>query len=375
MTLKPAHTPNSRLIERAMALLLVGVLGYACLKVVAPFLAPFIWGVILTLSTWPYYLKLVERLGGRRGLAATLLTMLMLLVFVVPVFFAFQAVQDHLPDLENLAAKIAELRTDEPPDWAAKVPLVGESLNAEWRSGKLKALLEPQKVRPVLATAAAWLLKEGASLALSGLYVILAVVMAGLLYVGGDKAAAVAERFALRIGGPDTVHALRVAANTVRGVSLGVIGTAAIQAILSGLGFAIADVPGAAILGLLCFLLAVMQVGTGLVWIPTAIWLAHQGHEGWSAFTVVWGIIINVMDNFIKPYFIGRTSPLPFLLIILGVIGGLLAWGFVGIFLGTTLLAVAYTIFFTWLDHEAPGGVETGAGAEPVSDTRVDRLT
>jgi predicted PurR-regulated permease PerM len=375
MTLKTAFTPNSRLIERVLALLLVGGLGYACLVVVSPFLAPFVWAMILALSTWPYYLKVVGWLNGRRGLAATLLTLLMLLVFVVPVFLAFHAVADNLPTLESLAGKIAQLRTNEPPDWAARVPLIGERLDAEWRSGKLNTLLEPQKVRPVLATAAAWLLKEGASLALAAVYVVLAVVMAGILYVGGEKAAAVAERFALRIGGPDTVNALRVAAHTVRGVSLGVIGTALIQAILSGLGFAIAGVPGAAILGLLSFLLAVMQVGTGLVWIPTAIWLAHQGQDGWAAFTVVWGLIINVMDNFIKPYFIGRTSPLPFLLIILGVIGGLLAWGFVGIFLGTTLLAVAYTIFFTWLDHAAPVGAETGAGVEPVSDTGVDRLT
>lgn len=360
MTLKASFAPNSRLIERALALLLVGGLGYACLVVVSPFLAPFIWAVILALSTWPYYLKVVHWLGGRRGLAATVLTLGMLLVFVVPVFFAFNAVAEHLPTLESLAARISELRTNEPPDWAAKVPLIGEKLDADWRSGKLSSLLEPQKVRPVLAAAAAWVLREGANLALAGVYVILAVAMAGLLYVGGEGAAKVAERLALRIGGPDTVNALRVAANTVRGVSLGVIGTAAIQAILSGIGFAIAGVPGAAILGLLSFLLAVMQIGTGIVWIPTAIWLSHTGQDGWAAFTVVWGIIINVMDNFIKPYFIGRTSPLPFLLIILGVIGGLLAWGFVGIFLGTTLLAVAYTIFFTWLDHAAPTEPESG---------------
>lgn len=367
MTPKPFFTPNSRLIERALALLLVGGLGYACLSVVSPFLAPFVWAMILALSTWPFYLKVVAWLGGRRGLAATMLTLMMLLVFVVPVFFAFHAVHDNLPDLEKLAARITELRTDEPPDWADKVPLVGKTLDAEWRSGKLKALLEPQKVRPILAAAAAWLLKQGASLALAAVYVILAVVMAGLLYVGGDKAAKVAERFALRVGGPDTLNAVRVAANTVRGVSLGVIGTALIQAILSGLGFALAGVPGAAILGLLSFLIAVMQIGTGIIWIPVAVWLGYQGEDGWAAFTVVWGLIINVMDNFIKPYFIGRTSPLPFLLIILGVVGGLLAWGFVGIFLGTTLLAVAYTIFFTWLDHAAPVASEpTSQGQEQI---------
>jgi len=149
------------------------------------------------------------------------------------------------------------------------------------------------------------------------------------------------------------LQATRIAANTVRGVSLGVIGTALIQAILSGLGFALAGIAAAPILGLLCFLSAVMQLGTSVIWIPAAAWLAHVDQNTWAVFTVVWGIAINVMDNFIKPYFIGLSSPLPFLLIMVGVVGGLLAWGFVGIFLGTTLLAVAYTAFFTWLDQRS----------------------
>jgi len=347
-------TGHGALVERALILLLVGALGYACVEIVSPFFAPFTWSVILTLSTWPYYLKLSEFLGGRRGLAAAALTLAMLLVIVVPAINAFDSVTDRLPSLSNLTAELSALKSDQPPEWAIKTPLIGAKLDAAWREGKLKAILSPERLKPALATVGGWLLHQGAGLALATLHIILAVIIAGFLYANGEKASGVAERVALRVGGPSGLQALRVAGQTVRGVSLGVIGTALIQAILSGLGFALAGVPGSAILGLLCFLITTLQVGTGIVWIPTALWLAHQDQNAWAVFTAAWGIFINIIDNFIKPYLIGKTSPLPFLLILVGVIGGLLAWGFVGIFLGTTLLAVGYTVFLDWLETPRP---------------------
>lgn len=353
MTIKEAFSGNSALVEKALILLLLGALGYACLLIVSPFIAPFVWAVILALSTWPYYIEVVGWLGGRRTLAAAILTLALLLVFVVPTIMAFNAVVDNLPSVGTISDQLSNFFAAEPPEWIADVPLLGKQLDADWRHGRLNTLLGPEKIRPALTTTASWLLQQGANLALAAVHVVLATIMAGLLYTHGEKAAAVAERLALRIGGPRTVNVLGIAARTVRGVSLGVIGTALIQAILSGLGFALADVPGAPLLGLACFMAAVMQIGTGVIWIPVALWLAHEGNNGWALFTVAWGIVINTMDNFMKPYFIGKTSALPFLLILVGVIGGLLAWGFIGIFLGTTLLAVAYSVFFDWLDNSA----------------------
>lgn len=345
---------DGKLIERAVLLLLVGGLGYACLQIVAPFIPPFIWAMILSLSTWPYYLTLSRWLGGRRNLAAILLTLLQLLVFVVPAVLALSAITEHAPNVETLFERLVEWLRGEPPEWLANLPWVGESLDADWREGKWLALLDPAKIRPLLTTVGKWLLHGSAGLALNAINIVLAVVMAGLLYSYGEQATAMAEKLAQRIGGSSALKATRTAADTVRGVSLGVIGTALIQAILSGIGFAMAGISAATILGLVCFLAAVMQIGTAIIWIPVAAWLSHIDQNGWAAFTVVWGIAINLMDNFIKPYFIGLSSPLPFLLIMVGVVGGMLAWGFVGIFLGTTLLAVAYTTFFSWLEDGQP---------------------
>lgn len=340
------------LIERTFLLVLVGALSYACLRIVSPFIPPFIWAVILALSTWPYYLNLSRWLGDRRSLAAILMTLIQLMVFVVPAFLALNALTENVDLAENLLAQLVDWLRGEPPIWLEHIPLLGPDLDTDWRSGRWSQALSPEKIRPILATGGKWILQGGASLALNALNIVLAVLMAGFLYSHGEQAASVAESLAMRIGGVSAVKATETAARTVRGVSLGVIGTALIQALLSGIGFSLAGLSSAPILGLLCFLGAVLQIGTSIIWIPSALWLAHLDHEGWAIFTVIWGISINIMDNFIKPYFIGLSSPLPFLLIMVGVVGGLLAWGFVGIFLGTTLLAVAYTTFFTWLENK-----------------------
>ncbi len=344
---------GSFLFERALLLALVGALIYACLTVISPFIPAFIWATILAISTWPYYLALSRAMGNHRRLAAVFLTTLQLMVFVIPAILALDALTTHAPQIEQFIDQTLEWLRGPAPSWLVDVPLAGEMLDKGWRDGKLTSLIDPTKIRALLATAGKWVLHGSASLALNAINIVLAVLMSGFLYSTGEKASSLAFGLAARIGGESGVKATQAAANTIRGVSLGVIGTALIQALLSGVGFAFAHISAAPVLGLLCFLLAVMQLGTSLVWIPAAAWLWHLDQTHWAVFTIAWGIAINVMDNFIKPYFIGLSSPLPFLLIMIGVIGGLLAWGFVGIFLGTTLLGVAYTTLFAWLDGQA----------------------
>lgn len=339
------------IVERSFLLILVGGLVYACFQIVAPFIPSFIWALILSISTWPYYQFIAKKLGGRENIAATILTLFLLMVFVIPVLVALDAVSTHLPRIDSsITDPVLDWIKGPPPDWLENIPLIGEKLSDTWREGTFSSLISAEKIRSTATALGSWLIKGSANLALNAINVLLAVLMAGYLYSHGKLGAGFAVRFAERIGGSSAVNAAHTAAMTVRAVSLGVIGTALIQAILSGIGFAIAGLPSASILGLLCFLTALLQIGTSVVWIPVAAWLYHLDQDAWAIFTVVWGIMINVMDNFVKPYFIGLSSPLPFLLIMIGVIGGLLAWGFVGIFLGTSLLAVAYSTFFSWLE-------------------------
>jgi predicted PurR-regulated permease PerM len=343
------------IVERSFLLLLVGGLLYACFQIVAPFIPSFIWALILSISTWPYYRFLARKFGGRETVAAVVMTLLQLMIFVIPALMALDALSTHVPRVDVVAEPVLDWIKGPPPDWLEGIPFIGDNLAATWREGTFSSLISAEKIRTAATGTASWILQGSANLALNAINVLLAVMMAGFLYSHGEVGAGFAVRFAQRIGGEAAVAATHTAAVTVRAVSLGVIGTALIQALLSGIGFALAGLSAAPILGLLCFLTAVLQIGTAVIWIPAAAWLHHLDQDGWAIFTMVWGLLINVMDNFVKPYFIGLSSPLPFLLITVGVIGGLLAWGFVGIFLGTSLLAVAYTTFFSWLEAQDRG--------------------
>lgn len=348
-------TQGSALFEKAMRLVLLGLLLLACLRIVAPFLGAVSWAVILVVSTWPLFLRLETMLRGRRKTAALLMTVVLIAAFVVPVGFLASAFAEAAPKMVQWLREPHDWHIPEPPAWLAGLPLVGERLDALWRQSTtdLRGVLE--LARPILDKAARWLLGQGADIGLGLLEFLLAVIIAGILFAGAEHGAEMLRRAARRLGGERGVALLEVAGRTVRAVALGVIGAAAAQAVLATIGFAVAGVPAAAGLGFLCFLLAVAQLGPAPVWIPVAIWLGYSGETGWAAFTVAWGaLVVNTVDNFIKPYIISQGARLPLLLIFVGVIGGLLAWGFLGIFLGATLLAVGWTLLLRWLEMEAP---------------------
>ena len=146
-----------------------------------------------------------------------------------------------------------------------------------------------------------------------------------------------------------------MAGNTVRGVVYGILGTALVQAVLAGIGFLIAGVPGASVLALLTFFLSVLPVGPPLVWLPATLWLFHQGSTGWGVFMLIWGVGVSSVDNFVKPWLISQGSEMPFLLIFFGVLGGALAFGFIGVFIGPTLLAVGYRLVEEWASSQPRG--------------------
>jgi predicted PurR-regulated permease PerM len=153
---------------------------------------------------------------------------------------------------------------------------------------------------------------------------------------------------------------LNVAGSTTKSVVYGIIGTAIAQAAMAAIGFWIAGVPGALLLGFLTFVLSLVPGGPPFVWVPVTIWLLYTDQPGWALFMAIWGFIsISGIDNIIRPYLISRESRLPLLLVFLGVIGGVLAFGFIGIFLGPTLLALGFTLLMEW----TVGGRKTAAAA------------
>jgi predicted PurR-regulated permease PerM len=193
------------------------------------------------------------------------------------------------------------------------------------------------------------LLKAGAALGRGLLELALSILMACFLLRDSDKTAELLGTAVNRIAGERGKHLLHVAGNTMRGVVYGILGTALVQAVVAGIGFLIAGVPGAALLALFMFFLSVVPVGPPLTWLPAALWLFSQGSTGWGIFMLIWGVGVSSLDNFVKPWLISQGSAMPFVLIFMGVLGGVMTFGFIGVFIGPTLLAVGYRLVSEWM--------------------------
>src|SRR6516225_11678384 len=342
-------TGTTQLLERTVLLLLFAGLLLGILAVLLPFTTAILFGAILAIAAWPLR-DFLLRCGLKRGLAATLLLLLALALIALPLMALAPSLAEHLTHgadrLRSYFASAPQL-----PAWLAGLPFVGERLARIWdkamlAEGGIRAMLEPYStsLRQVLVSAAG-------ALAGSVLQIILSLVVAALFWVSGDALAARLRQFLRKLCGETAAAELDVAAGAVRGVAYGVVGTAAIQAVVMAIGLVVAGVPGAALLGFVTLLLALSQIGAPLiivVWGGAAVWLFGQDQQVWGIFMIVWGLIVTMMDNVIKPWLIGFGVAMPMSLTILGVFGGFVSFGFLGLFIGPTLIAVGFTLLEAW---------------------------
>jgi predicted PurR-regulated permease PerM len=353
-----AATGTTQLLERAVILLLFGGLLLGVLAVLRPFATAILFGTILAVAAWPLRDLLLRR-GLKRGLAATLLLLLAFATVALPMMAVAPGLTEHLAQgAHRLQAYLAT--APQVPTWLAGLPVIGERLAGLWdqtthAEGGIRGVLEPYAatLRQVFVGAAG-------ALAESVLQIVLSLVVAAMFWVSGDALADALRDVLRRLGGGATAATLDVAAGAVRGVAYGVVGTAAIQAIAMAIGLAVAGVPGAALLGFVTLLLALSQIGAPLivvVWGGAAVWLFGQDQQGWGIFMIAWGLVVTTMDNVIKPWLIGFGVAMPMSLTILGVFGGFVSFGFLGLFIGPTLIAVAFTVLDAWrgVPAAAPG--------------------
>ncbi len=336
-------------IDRWVGIALVTVLVIGCFAILRPFLSAFLWAVILSFSTWPVYRRIERAVGGRQGLAAGLMVGLVSAVLIGPLVLLGVSLAEDVTALIEMARQLLSQGPPHPPTWVAKLPVVGSGIHDRWQAmagsgAKLTAELT-QHLLPLRD----WALGSAAGLGGGILSLSLSVFIAFFFYRDG---AALSERLKAvfgRVGGEQAPGLVRIAGDTIKSVIYGVLGTALGQGFLAGIGFWIAGVPGALLLGVLTCILSLIPVGTPLIWAPAALWLFQNGETGWAVFLALWGfLVVSTIDNVIKPYFISQGSRLPFILVFLGVLGGLMAFGILGLFLGPTLLAIAYTLFQEW---------------------------
>ena len=336
-------------LEQALGWAILLALVAGCLIVLRPFVSALLWAVVLSFASWPVHRRLLSLLGNRRTLAALAMTLGMVLILLLPFLVVGITLADNVKELTAATRHWIADGPPAPPEWLAKVPVVGAQAAEYWRNLAADTARLWEEAQRFIEPVSLWLLKIGLALGAGVVELALSIFIAFFLFRDGVHLGQRLTAAIERIGGERGGHLLTVAGKTVRGVVYGILGTALAQAVVAGIGFVIAGVPGAALLALLTFFASVVPiVGTVLVWLPAAIWLFHLGSTGWGIFMLIWGLGVANLDNIVKPWLISQGSNMPFILIFFGVLGGALAFGFIGVFLGPTLLAVGYRLVEEW---------------------------
>ena len=348
-----------------LAVLSIGVLIGTSLWILQPFLGAAIWAVTIVTATWPLMLSIQNRLWGRRSLAVAVMTLVLLCILVVPLWLAIGTIVSNADWMSGWVKSLSTFEVPPPPAWVKSVPFLGGDLVKAWEKVAVSGIQDfVKKLAPYGGSAIRWFITEVGGFGFLVLQFLLTVVFAALLYTNGEQAAARIRRFGRRLAGERGELSTQLAGQAVRGVALGVVVTALALSVLGGLGLLIARIPFAGVLTALMFMLAIAQVGALLVLIPAVVWLYWSSSTGWGTFLLIWTLVVGTMDNFLRPILIRKGADLPLLLIFAGVVGGLIAFGLIGIFVGPVVLAVAHTLLSKWIDEEITA-VEPARQQEP----------
>jgi predicted PurR-regulated permease PerM len=350
MAAPPAAQDLPRIVLGVLFILLIGV---ASLYILQPFLPAVIWATMIVVATWPLLMMLQARLGGSRTLAVTTMMLLLLVIVIAPLVMLITSIvgqAQHLSEMRGL-----EITIPGPPSWVASIPMVGDKVAAEWTeiaAGGPESIAG--RLQPYMSEIGTWLLAQLGGLGGMIIHLFLTFIFCGVLYASGETGALGARRFFRRLHGARGDEIVVLAGASIRAVALGIVVTAVVQTVLGGIGLLVAGVPYVAVLSALMLVCCIAQIGPGLVLFGSVIWLYYTGSTGWAIGLLVWSLPVVLLDNVLRPILIKRGADLPMMLIMVGVIGGLLAFGIVGLFVGPVVLAVAYTLLAAWIAEGDP---------------------
>jgi predicted PurR-regulated permease PerM len=360
----------SRTVEATVRVALIAVLVLYCFQIVRPFLIPVVWGVIIAVAVYPNYLWMQGILGGRRTPAALLFVVFALVLLIAPTFLLSDTL---VTGATGLARSLSEgkLSIPMPPESVASWPVIGQPIDKFWRMASLNLAGALGEIAPQLKGLGKWLLSAAAGAGLGVLQFILAIIIAGVILRHGESGARVSYAIARRLAEEHGAGFIDLARATIRSVSRGILGVALLQSILAGLGFLAAGVPAAGLWAFLCLLLSVIQIGIFPITVPAIIYVFATGDTATAVIFLVWNLLVGTLDNVLKPLLLGRGVNVPMAVIFVGAIGGFLASGIIGLFIGAVILVLGYELLLEWLGLDprlSPARTATAGELAPEED-------
>ncbi|ACY84623.1 AI-2E family transporter YdiK [Edwardsiella piscicida] len=331
--------------------LFIALLIISCLWVVQPFILGFTWASMVVIATWPVLIWLQNHLWGKRWIAVVLMTLLLLLLFVLPIGMVITSLIGNAGPILDWAANARSWQMPQ-MEWLQTLPLIGAKLYASWQ-GLMNEGVLVTKIQPYIGQGITWFITQAAHVGGFFLHCSLMLLFSALLYSRGEDVAFGIRRFAIRLAADRGDAAVILGGQAIRAVALGVVVTALAQSVLAGIGLAISGIHYAVLLTVVMFICCLAQLGPLLVLIPAVAWLYWSGDNTWATVLLVWSGVVGTMDNVLRPALIRLGADLPMLLVLSGVIGGLLAFGMIGLFIGPVVLAVSYRLVSVWIS-EAP---------------------
>ena len=347
------RAPESSPIDTAVRIGLVTLLTVWCLYIAAPFVAPVIWGVIIAIGSYPLYRLLQARTGLSAGLAATVYTLTLLALLITPTVILTDALVAEAQEISG-SLEQGTLKIPPPPESVAGWPMVGTRLSELWSQASVDPRGTLGQLEPQLKALGKWIIKGAAGAGLGILMFVFSIIIAGVFLANAAAGRRAAETVLMRLVGERGVAMTNLAQATVTSVVNGILGIAVAQALLAGLGFVVMDIPGAGVLAIVCLVLAVVQIDILLVLIPLSIYAFSTAGTAAAVAFLVWNLVVGLMNNVLKPILLGRGVEAPMAVIFVGAIGGLIAHGIIGLFVGAVVFVLGHTLFVSWLaDTEA----------------------
>jgi predicted PurR-regulated permease PerM len=347
-TLPPADLPRATL----GVLIIVALIGLT-IWILRPFLGAIVWALMIVVATWPVMRRLQAWLWGIRKLAVVAMTVALLLLLVLPLSLAVGTIVSNAGAIIEWATRLRSFTMPAPPEWLGTLPIVGTQAVETWQKIAASRLTDvASAATPYAATAILWIASMMQGVGWLVVQFLITLAVAAVMYAKGEHGADGLLRFGRHLAGEPGDRVVRLAAQAIRGVALGVVVTALVQAALAGIGLAAAGVPFAALLAAVAFILCIAQLGPALVLAPAVGWLYWQGTAGTATALLLWTLVVVTLDNVLRPILMTKGADLPLLLMFAGVMGGLLAFGLIGVFVGPVVLAVSYTLLGVWIGHQ-----------------------